>query len=56
MEYQCLLSFSNKLKPDSAEVIKRLSLGAVNCRVISGDNLTTTIATSRLAGIIEGDD
>ena len=25
MEYQCLLSFSNNLKPDSAEVIQRLS-------------------------------
>lgn len=50
------MSFSNKLKPDSAEVIKRLSLGAVNCRVISGDNLITTIATCRLAGIVKGDD
>lgn len=43
IDFLGLFVLENKLKVDTADVIKRLQNGNVICKVISGDNLLTTI-------------
>lgn len=38
-----LIIFSNHLKPDSAFEIKKLMDANIDCKIISGDNIYTTI-------------
>ena len=47
LTYLGLLVLENKLKPDSAEVIRRLQKeGGLKTKVISGDNVLTTLETA----------
>ena len=46
------LIFENKLKDDTKEVIEKLKNADINIKVLSGDNVLTTIQTARNAGII----
>ncbi|EAR92742.1 P-type family IC HAD ATPase (macronuclear) [Tetrahymena thermophila SB210] len=46
------LVLENKLKEDTADVIKRLREGGVQCKIISGDNPLTTLQTGSECNIL----
>lgn len=47
------LVLQNKLKEDTFDCIKRLKEGNIDCKIISGDNILTTIHASLECGIME---
>ena len=55
LNFAGFLIFENKLKDDTKEVIGRLKEAEINIKVISGDNVLTTIQSARNAGIIKQD-
>ena len=48
------LILENKLKPDSRVCLLRLNEAALRIKLISGDNILTTIQTAKEAGILDG--
>ncbi|KRX00016.1 P-type ATPase, cytoplasmic domain N [Pseudocohnilembus persalinus] len=48
-----LVGFENQLKSDTKDIIQELREANIINKVISGDNILTTIQTSRLATIID---
>lgn len=53
LEFAGLLVLENKLKPDSGSVISRLKAAKVACKIISGDNILTTIKCAKSANFFE---
>ncbi|KAL4468757.1 hypothetical protein ABPG74_005260 [Tetrahymena malaccensis] len=52
IQFLGLFVLENKLKVDTSEVILRLQNGSIQCKVISGDNLLTTIQCAKEANIL----
>ncbi|EAR89099.1 E1-E2 ATPase family protein (macronuclear) [Tetrahymena thermophila SB210] len=55
IQFLGIFVLENKLKVDTADVIKRLQNGNILCKVISGDNLLTTIQCAKEANILPSD-
>ncbi|KAL4468761.1 hypothetical protein ABPG74_005264 [Tetrahymena malaccensis] len=55
LQFLGIFVLENKLKVDTADVIKRLQNGNILCKVISGDNLLTTIQCAKEANILPND-
>ena len=53
LNFAGFLIFENKLKDDTKDVIGRLKEAEIKIKVISGDNVLTTIQSARNAGIIK---
>ncbi|KAL3775476.1 hypothetical protein ACHAW5_005527 [Stephanodiscus triporus] len=55
LEFVGFINFQNSLKEESSAVIDELRRGAVDCVMITGDNVLTGIYIAMQAGIIEPD-
>jgi cation-transporting P-type ATPase 13A2 len=53
LEFQALFILQNKLKGDTADVIRRLTEGRVSSIMVTGDNEYTAINVARECGILE---
>jgi cation-transporting ATPase 13A2 len=51
-----LLVLENKLKEDSAENILVLKNACINCKIISGDNVLTTVKCAKDANVLNLND
>ena len=47
LEFQGMLLFINPLKPDTQQIIQKLKSADIDCKVISGDNVYTSIEMAR---------
>ncbi|KAL4500620.1 hypothetical protein ABPG72_003044 [Tetrahymena utriculariae] len=55
IQFAGLFVLKNKLKVDTADVIQQLQNGNILCKIISGDNLLTTVQCAKEAHILQNE-